>query len=227
MFSSILRCFKNICCCFPKQELIAINNKKTTNDKNNKNDKNILINKVDKVEKEKEKAKTKEKVKAKVKTNNIDDISYLNNIDYKDTIPFIPPIKYGKVIKVYDGDTLTIAAKLPFDGSPIYRFSVRLAGIDSAEIRGGTANETKIAKDARDALHKLIFGKIVELRGNGKEKYGRLLADLYYNDGCNGGYVGDSNCKNNIIHINQWMIDNGYAVSYDGGKKNRPPDWEK
>jgi len=218
MLSSILRCFKSICCCFPKRELIAINNK---NNKKTTNDKNILINKVDK-EKEKEKEKTKAKAKAKVKTNNIDDISYLNNIDYKDTIPFIPPIKYGKVIKVYDGDTLTIAAKLPFKGSPIYRFSVRLAGIDSAEIRGGTANESEIAKVARDALHKLIFGKIVELRGNGKEKYGRLLADLYYND-----YDGDSNCKNNVIHINQWMIDNGYAVSYDGGKKNRPPDWEK
>jgi endonuclease YncB( thermonuclease family) len=214
MFSSISRYIRSICCCFPKQELIAINNKnvkKNKNIKNNKNDKNILINKVD---------------KKKAKYNNVDDIldiddtSYLNNIDYKDTIPFIPPIKYGKVIKVYDGDTLTIAAKLPFKGSPIYRFSVRLAGIDSAEIRGGTANESEIAKIARDALHKLIFGKIVELRGNGKEKYGRLLADLYYNDG-------DSNCKNNVIHINQWMIDNGYAVSYDGGKKNRPPDWEK
>ena len=220
MFSSISKYFRSICCCIPKRELIAINNKnvkKNKNTKNNKNNKNfknneqhknILINKVD-----------------KAKYNDIDDnddTSYLNNIDYKDTIPFIPPIKYGKVIKVYDGDTLTIAAKLPFDGSPIYRFSVRLAGIDSAEMRGGTANETEIAKVARDALHKLIFGKIVELRGNGKEKYGRLLADLYYGDGYNGG-----NGKNNVIHINQWMIDNGYAVSYDGGKKNRPPDWEK
>jgi len=220
MFSSISRYIRSIFCCIPKRELIAINNKnvkKNKNIKNNKNDKNILINKVD---------------KKKAKNNNVDDIldindiSYLNNIDYKDTIPFIPPIKYGKVIKVYDGDTLTIAAKLPFDGSPIYRFSVRLAGIDSAEMRGGTANETEIAKVARDALHKLIFGKIVELRGNGKEKYGRLLADLYYNDG-DGDGDDNGNCKNNVIHINQWMIDNGYAVSYDGGKKNRPPDWEK
>ena len=40
---------------------------------------------------------------------------YLDTIDYKDTIPFIPPITTGKVIKVYDGDTLTLASKLPYE----------------------------------------------------------------------------------------------------------------
>ena len=55
---------------------------------------------------------------------------YLDNINYKDTIPYIPNVTYGKVIKVYDGDTITIACKMPFDNSPIYRFSVRIAGID-------------------------------------------------------------------------------------------------
>ena len=45
-------------------------------------------------------------------------------VNWKDTIPFIPPITKGKVIKVYDGDTITIACRLPFeatDGDPIYR----------------------------------------------------------------------------------------------------------
>jgi endonuclease YncB( thermonuclease family) len=131
----------------------------------------------------------------------------LNDITYKDTIAFIPPITYGKVIKVYDGDTITIASRLPFEGSPIYRFSVRLAGIDSPEIRGGSIKETEMAIVARDALRKLIFGKIVELRNNGKEKYGRLLANLYYNDGTQ------------TIHINKWMLDNNYAIEYYGKKK--------
>ena len=45
---------------------------------------------------------------------------YLDIIEYNDTIPFIPPITCGKVIKVYDGDTLTLASKLPYDGCPIY-----------------------------------------------------------------------------------------------------------
>lgn len=149
----------------------------------------------------------------------VNDITYLDTIEYKDTIPFIPPIVYGKVIKIYDGDTITIAAKLPFEGSPIYRFSVRLNGIDSPEIKGKSASEKKSAIKSRDALHNLIFDKVVELRGNSKEKYGRLLADLYYTDdsgNCSGS--GDSKTK---IHVNQWMIDNKYAVPYDGGKKDK------
>lgn len=138
------------------------------------------------------------------------DVSYLDNITYKDTLAFIPPIMYAKVIKVYDGDTITVAARLPFVGSPIYRFSVRLAHIDSPEIRGGSKMETQLAIVSRDALHKLIFGKIIELKNNGKEKYGRLLADLYYNG----------------LYVNQWMLDNKYAIMYDGGKKMRPVDWD-
>jgi endonuclease YncB( thermonuclease family) len=59
---------------------------------------------------------------------------YLETVAYHDTIPFIPPITSGKVIKVYDGDTVTIASKLPYDNSPIYRFSIRLLGIDSPEM---------------------------------------------------------------------------------------------
>ena len=36
-----------------------------------------------------------------------------DNVTYEDTVPFIPPITSGKVVKVYDGDTLTIAGRLP------------------------------------------------------------------------------------------------------------------
>ena len=54
---------------------------------------------------------------------------YLSTVYYKDTTPFIPPLTYGKVIKVYDGDTLTMTSKLPYDRSPLYRFSVRINGI--------------------------------------------------------------------------------------------------
>lgn len=131
----------------------------------------------------------------------------LEHADYLNTIPFIPPIKYGKVIKVYDGDTITIASKI-YPGSLIYRFPVRLNGIDSPEIKGKNELEKKLAKKSRDALHELIFGKIVEVRNISNEKYGRLLCDVYL-DG---------------IHVNKWMLENNYAIEYDGGKKNT--DWE-
>ena len=135
-------------------------------------------------------------------------ISYLTDSTWQNTEPFIPPVTSGKVIKVYDGDTITLAAKLPHDDSPVYRFSVRLAGIDSPEIKGSTLVEKALAKKSRDALNAIIFGKIVYLRNVGTEKYGRLLADVYYEN----------------THINQWMLDNKYAIPYDGGTKTKTWD---
>jgi endonuclease YncB( thermonuclease family) len=135
---------------------------------------------------------------------------YLSSVIYNDTVPFIPPIECGKVIKVYDGDTITIAAKLPNTEGPVYRFQVRLNGIDSAEIKAKTLHEKALAIVARDALSKMIMDEIVTLKNVSTEKYGRILADVYLDD------------KN----INNWMLDHKYAVPYDGGTKHRPNDWD-
>ena len=132
-----------------------------------------------------------------------------SNIAYENTIPFVLPITRGKVIKVYDGDTITIAAKLPYPESPVYRVSVRLNGIDTPEIKGQTQREKELAKEIRDILQKKIMNKMVELKNTSNEKYGRLLADVYLDDIC----------------INDWMIEQGYAVRYDGGTKIRPESW--
>ena len=197
---SFVRCFRSLFCC-TKRSIEDISNKDTSNkDTSNKDiDSKDIYSK-----------KKSYKINSKLKYKNINinanssDTKYLENILYIDTTPFIPPIVYCKVIKVYDGDTITVASRLPFEGSPIYRFSVRLAGIDSPEMRGGSELETKKAIESRDALYHLIFGNIIELRNNGKEKYGRLLADIYYKG----------------LHINKWMLDNNYAIEYYGGKKN-------
>ena len=145
-------------------------------------------------------------------------ITDLEHITYKDTIPFILPIVYGKVIKVYDGDTITIAAIIPNtnNNKTVYRFSVRLTGIDSPEIKGHTQNEKLAAITSRDALHKLIFGKIIELRNNSNEKYGRILADVYLTNTND-----SSNNSGTLLHINKWMLDNKYAIPYNGGTKQQ------
>ena len=77
--------------------------------------------------------------------------------------PFQPDLKIGKVIKVYDGDSITIAAK-PYENYPIYRFSIRLSGIDTPELRTRNENEKKHAIIARDALSEKILDKIVTLK---------------------------------------------------------------
>lgn len=134
----------------------------------------------------------------------------LADASWKTTIPFIPPVTCGKVIKVYDGDTITIATRLPFPNSPVYRFPVRLLGIDSAEIKGKTFEEKACAVAARDALSAKIFGEIVVLKNVSMEKYGRILADVYLGN----------------LHLNQWMLDQKLAVEYDGGTKHKPAEWE-
>lgn len=122
------------------------------------------------------------------------------------SIQFVPPITEGEVISVYDGDTITIVSKLPYDASPLYRFLVRLAGIDCAEIKGKTEKERELAQAAKNALQKLTLNKVVSLKNLKNEKYGRVLADVYLGD----------------LHVNKWLLDNKYAVQYSGGKKT---DW--
>jgi endonuclease YncB( thermonuclease family) len=84
-------------------------------------------------------------------------------ITWNETIPFKVPITEGYVLKVYDGDTITIASKLPFENSPIYRFSVRLAGIDTPEIKGKTEKEKHMAKDFYMLVETVILELFVEM----------------------------------------------------------------
>ena len=133
--------------------------------------------------------------------------------DWKSTVPFVPPVNGGHVIKVYDGDTITIASKLPFTNhhkDTMWRFSVRLNGIDCPEIKGKSESEKNVAQIAKKTLSDLILNKKVELKDVQLEKYGRLLATVVYN-------------KRNI---NDWMVEQRLAVKYDGGTKECPDDWE-
>ena len=125
------------------------------------------------------------------------------------TTPFVAPVTGGIVIKVYDGDTITIAARLPYKESPLYRFSVRLDGIDTPEIKTKNESEKAIAIKARDSLRALIMNKQIDLQNVKQEKYGRLLATVVFNG----------------TNINDWMIQERFAVAYDGGTKRSPDDW--
>jgi len=134
-----------------------------------------------------------------------------DDIKWKDTTPFTYPINGGRVIKVYDGDTITIAAKLPFKESPLFRLSVRLNGIDTPEIKGKNEDEKHAAKACREAISKLVLNKYIQLKNIQSEKYGRILADVYVDQ----------------LHINDWLIQERYAVKYDGGTKISPSSWLK
>lgn len=76
------------------------------------------------------------------------------------------------VISVYDGDTVTVSVDLGFHISQT--MSVRLARINSPE-----------GLEARDYLRSILpVGTRVTLvtHKDGREKYGRYLADVYLNE---------------------------------------------
>lgn len=143
------------------------------------------------------------------KTNNLY-FTELNRATWENTKPYVPAVEYGKVIKVYDGDTITIAAKLHED-YPVNRFSVRLNGIDAPELKSKNENEKNHAVISRDALKEKILGRIVRLENVKTEKYGRLLADVYLHD----------------MNICEWLLLENYAVAYDGGTKSKPKEWDE
>tara|TARA_B100001769_G_scaffold195119_1_gene155556 strand:+ start:44917 stop:45399 length:483 start_codon:yes stop_codon:yes gene_type:complete len=143
------------------------------------------------------------------KSNIISNRSIPENINPSSLNNFVPEITNGRVIKCYDGDTITIAGYLPYKESKLYKFSVRINGIDCPEIRSKNENEKKCALIAKKMVENKIINKIVNLQNVKTEKYGRLLADVIIDD----------------LSIGPWLIEQNLAVNYDGKTKNIPNDW--
>ena len=132
-----------------------------------------------------------------------------DNVNLKDSITFKPMFTVAKVVKVYDGDTITVATPLHFDNSPIYRFSVRLRGIDCPEIRTKNDNEKECGKKARKIMTDQVLNKLVTFENIDYDKYGRILADVLING----------------VNITKTLLEQRLAVEYNGGKKISPEDW--
>lgn len=111
----------------------------------------------------------------------------------------------AKVIKVYDGDTITVNIDLGFDMS-MQNKRVRLTGIDAPELRG---DERPQGLESRNFLRDLILYKEVYVLTEKDKtgKYGRYLGTIFIKN--NDGTIGDN--------INEMMITEGYATEY--GKK--------
>lgn len=126
------------------------------------------------------------------------------NLTFKDLTHYYPEIKKARVIKVYDGDSITVAARVPkLRNRQIYKFNIRLNRIDCPEIRTKNYTEKELALRIRDILSEKIMNKMVNLNIIKTDKYGRYLAEVFYK-------------KENI---NSWLLNNRYAVQYDGGRK--------
>ena len=99
----------------------------------------------------------------------------------------------GKVVKVSDGDTITI---LTNDKT---QYKIRLNDIDAPEKKQAFGNKSK------DNLAKYIAGKTVKVEYKTKDKYKRILGTIYYNN----------------IDINLQQVKDGYAWVYKKYSKNQ------
>ena len=118
-----------------------------------------------------------------------------------------------EIVQVVDGATIDVTIDLGFD---LYKKErVRIAGVDTPEKRTRDLEEKALGLDATHWMKKHLEDTIAgdeeltirtELKG-GTGKYGRLLGWLY---------VGDD-----TVSLNEQMITEGYAWSYDGGTKQK------
>lgn len=132
----------------------------------------------------------------------------------------------ARVVDIYDGDTCTIVMKF----NDVYnKFTVRLNGIDTCEMKAKSADNKRKAYLARDRLYTLITNDaipnnsiprkmirdvlnrevyLINLCVTGTDKYGRLLADLY-------GLEDVSKTRS----FSSVLLTEKLAYSYDGGTK--------
>lgn len=107
--------------------------------------------------------------------------------------------KVREIVKNYDGDTVTVIIDLGFHITR--RETIRLLGIDTEELRGGTIETKDRGKAAKVRLADLLaMGTVyIVTEQDKKGKYGRLLGWLYtkLDDGT-------------IIDVNNTLFAEGY-----------------
>lgn len=84
-------------------------------------------------------------------------------------------------VSVYDGDTITVDLDLGFNTCR-KGIKIRLFGINTPEIRGGTEATKEAGRRSRDWLKEKILGKEIILKTykDKKGKYGRWLGEIFF-----------------------------------------------
>lgn len=124
--------------------------------------------------------------------------------------------EYKAVVeRVVDGDTIDVIIDLGFKTWKKVR--VRMEGINTPESRTRDLEEKKRGLAAKDRLV-----EILELNNNkcvlhvsGVGKFGRAIANVFVTS--LSPTHDDSSLT--LINVNQQLITEGHAVSYDGGKR--------
>ena len=116
--------------------------------------------------------------------------------------------------RVVDGDTVDAMIDLGFGVHVKKR--IRLAGINAPESRTRDKQEKILGLAAKDRLKTIMDGadNYFELESQELGKYGRVLGILHI-DKLDGKAVITKVC------VNDCLVKEGYAVEYDGGKREK------
>lgn len=103
-------------------------------------------------------------------------------------------------VRVIDGDTVVLDIDLGFNIT--IRETCRMLGINAPELHAHDPLVREAALASKAALESALVPLLLAHTDKPyhADKYGRMLVTLY---------VG-------TVNVNQWMLDNGYAVPYDG-----------
>lgn len=147
------------------------------------------------------------------------------NFDNTTNFSFNNKIFYARVVDIYDGDTCTC---IFYFNDNYYKFKIRLANIDTCEIKSKDEENKKLANDAKNRLYTLITKNndiitkqelkiklnsnvyIVKLLCGEFDKYGRLL-----------GWLFDKTTTNMNIDFsyNKILLNENLAYEYHGQTK--------
>jgi endonuclease YncB( thermonuclease family) len=127
---------------------------------------------------------------------------------------------YGRLIDIYDGDTIKVI--LPTFNS-YYKFTIRLNGIDTCEIRSKDKVLQDNALKARNRLLELLTNNKINTKNDikillesevylvwveccNKDKYGRILANVYKD-------------KDTTKSVSEILLEEKLAYKYEGKTK--------
>ncbi len=117
-----------------------------------------------------------------------------------------------KIVRVVDGDTVDVDIDLGF-GIWIHKERIRLHGIDTPESRTRDLVEKKFGYLAKEMVESFMPVGSTQTLVTVKDKagkYGRTLGKFKIHDGK----------EDRQTTLNEWMIENHYAVAYHGQSKD-------
>ena len=149
----------------------------------------------------------------KIEVNRIDlELDFLRKCEYNDVDFFSLNgwSGWAKVVKLYDGDTMTVVI---FLNNKPFKFRVRFSDIDSAEKTSKDPQEVVWANKAIDRCLEFMGEEmLVYLKCHRMDKYGRVLASVYNNHEL-------TSCLNTLL------VGEGLAYDYKGGKRVPFKEW--